>query len=87
MRLYNNGRLYVKKYNLSVQFLLTSALFAQAKNKPSAPDGTGHPLPPVGGILHIGAKKAAAYTYYIMWRASISSTSEAMASQPLERRS
>lgn len=25
MRLYNNGRLYVKKYNLSVQFLLTSA--------------------------------------------------------------
>ena len=26
MRLYNNGRLYVKKYNLSVQFLLTSAL-------------------------------------------------------------
>ena len=26
MRLYNNGRLYVKKYNLSVQFLLTSAI-------------------------------------------------------------
>jgi hypothetical protein len=25
MRLYNNRRLYVKKYNLSVQFLLTSA--------------------------------------------------------------
>ena len=25
MRLYNNGRLYVKKYNLSVQFWLTSA--------------------------------------------------------------
>lgn len=32
MRLYNNGRLYVKKYNLSVQFLLTSA-------HPSSPDG------------------------------------------------
>ena len=28
MQLYNNGRLYVKKYNLSVQFLLTSAVLA-----------------------------------------------------------
>ena len=60
--------------------------FCTSKKQAVRPDGTGH-LGAACGTLNIGAKKAAAYTYYIMWRASISSTSEAMASQPLERRS
>ena len=49
MRLYNNGRLYVKKYNLSVQFLLTSAKCVVHKSKPSVCT-----LFPIGRFLQAG---------------------------------